>query len=198
MRVLAIVGTAGRGSDASRLTLPVWNDMKRTVYRFVKDGGYTDVISGGAAYADHLAVGLFNAGHVQKLTLALPCEFDWHAGRFVDDGTVDWRANPGGTLNYYHRPFSKVIGRNSLEEIKTAIYKGAEAVIEKGLMARNSIVAERADVVICFTFGAGPIVKDGGSARTCEKYLALGKRALWHVDLNDMSLYENGTVSDHV
>jgi hypothetical protein len=187
MRVLAIVGTAGRGSDASRLTLPVWNDMKRTVYRFVKERGYTDVISGGSAYSDHLAVGLFNAGIVTSLILALPCEFDWHASQFIGN-------REGRRLNDLHRWFGEVIGKSPLEEIKTALYRGAEVIVDNGFHARNSIVANRADAVIAFTFGHGPVLDDGGTADTARKYLKTGKRALWHVDLNDMSLHENGTV----
>jgi hypothetical protein len=190
--ICAIIGTAGRGSDASRLTLPVWNDMKRLIYRFVKERGYTDVISGGSAYSDHLTVGLFNAGIVTSLTLALPCAFEWDSASFVDGGEL-W--NPAVRLHELHGQFSRVIGKPSLQEIKTAIYKGAEVVTANGFHARNTLVANRADVVIAFTFGHGSVLDDGGTADTARKYLKTGKRALWHVDLNDMSLHENATVA---
>lgn len=194
MATLAIIGTAGRKDDTARLTLPVWNNMKRVIAKFVAEHGFHNAISGGAAGADHLAVGLFNARLISDLTLALPCEFDWNSGQFVDNGEINWRTNPGGTCNYYHRQFGKMIKRNTLEEIKLAIYNGAEIEKDTGFMARNSLVA-KADVVIAFTFGDGPIVKDGGTADTCRKYLANGGTALWHVDLNTMTLYENGRLA---
>jgi hypothetical protein len=133
---------------------------------------------------------------VDTLTLALPCEFDWNAGQFLDTGfrgIESWKKNPGATSNWFHSQFSNAIGKPSLEEIKTAIYKGAVVELEAGFMARNSIVA-RADTVIAFTFGDGVIVKDGGTADTCRKYLKGGGKSLFHVDLHTMTLYENGIV----
>lgn len=190
---LAIIGTAGRKEDAAKLTLDVWDDMKRCVYAFITERGVKDVISGGAGGADHLAVGLFNAGLVDTLTLALPCAFDWHAGQFVDTGVRDWRENPGQTCNFYHRQFSRVISQPSLEQLKTAIYNGTTVELEAGFMARNSIVA-RADALIAFTFGNGPVPKDGGTKDTIRKHLALGRPSFTHVDLHTMTLYENGEV----
>lgn len=190
--ILALIGTAGRGTDASLLTLSKWTEMKRLIYRFVKDHGFTHVISGSAPYADHLSVGLFNADLIDSLTLALPCTFSWENARFVD-GHEPFR--PGTRLNSLHAQFSEMIGKSSLQEIKTAIYKGAEVVQRNGFHARNEVVAERATHMIAFTFGARNIVANGGTAHTCRSYLAKGKTALWHVDLNTMELHENGVVS---
>lgn len=195
-KILAIIGTAGRGTDAVRLTLPLWNNMKRTIYRFIKDREITHVISGGAPFADHLAVGLFNAGHVSTLTLALPCSFNWEKAEFVAGHEP---LDPAGRLNQLHAQFSRVIGKESRQEIKTAIYgnghASAEVVQGHGFHARNDIVAERADEVIAFTFGNGPELSDGGTAYTGREYLKRGKNALWHVDLYTMDLYEDGTVA---
>jgi hypothetical protein len=191
MNTLAIIGTAGRGSDAARLTLPVWNDMKRGIHRFVLRHGFKSAVSGGSSFSDHLAVGLYNAGFLDSLMLALPCEFDWQAGKFVDKGEP---FNPAARLTELHGAFSDVIGRNTIDEIKRAIYKGADVITADGFHARNTIVAAKADVLIALTFGRGATVLDGGTTDTCRKYLARGGRALWHVDLNDMSLHENGTV----
>lgn len=194
MTTLAIIGSAGRRIDASRITLPLWNDMKRLIALFVKKHDFTSVISGGAAVADHLAVGLFNAGLVSSLTLALPCPFDLGRSCFQDDGSRDWKTNPGGTSNYYHRQFSRIIGRGTLGEIKMAIERGAKMRYERGFMARNSIVAT-ADAMIAFTFGHENQVADGGTSDTCRKYLARGGKSLFHVDLNTMRLYENGILA---
>ena len=192
MTTLAIVGSAARTqSEAALLTLAKWNAMKRLVFRFVKDREITSVISGASAWTDHLAVGLYNAGIVTELTLALPCTFGWEQARFVD-GHEPLR--PAVRLNELHTAFSAVIGRNTLQELKTAIYS-CEVVQRNGFHARNLIVAERADVVIAFTFGRGAVIGDGGgTGHTCRAYLDSGKTALWHVDLNDMGLHENATV----
>lgn len=190
---LAIIGTAGRKEDADLLNKEKWDDMKRAVYDFVKKYKIDHVISGGAAYADHLAVGLFNAGIVKKLELALPCKFDTKKVQFHDTGVVDWKTNPGNTSNYYHLRFSTTVGIKSLQEIKTAIEKGATVIVENGFMERNSIVAE-ADMVLAMTFGKENVVKDGGTANTCNTYLTKGGDKLFHLDLNTMKLYDNGRV----
>lgn len=190
---LAIIGSAARREDTAVFTLPVWNNCKRLIYKFVQDHNVTDVISGGAAGIDGLAAGLFNAKIVKNLTLALPCEFMWQEGRFFDNGEVDWRTNSGGTLNFYHDRFSQTIGKNTLLDVKTAIFNGAKIEIASGLMDRNGVVA-KADKMIAMTFGKGAQIKWGGTMDTCKKYLANGGKELWHVDLNTMKLFEKGEV----
>lgn len=189
--VLAIIGSAGRTPEEVALfTLPSWNAMKRLIFRFVKEREITSVISGASAWSDHLAVGLYNAKIVSELTLALPCSFNWENAQFVH-GYEPYA--PAYRLRDLHAAFSAVIGRDTLQELKTAIYS-CEVVQRNGFHARNEVVAERADEVIAFTFGHGRVVADGGTAHTCRAYLARGKTALWHVDLNDITLHENATV----
>lgn len=190
---LAIIGTAGRKDDAAKINLPLWSGMKRIVYKYIRENNIKTIISGGAAVADSLAVGLYNAEIVEKLTLALPCEFDWHNCQFKDTGEFDWQKNPGGDSNRFHRAFSRVIGQNSLEWIRLAIYNDAEVVVGDGFHDRNNLVAQ-AERVIAFTFGNGAKIKDGGTADTCRKYLANGGKFLTHVDLNAMTVYEKGEV----
>lgn len=188
---LAIIGTAGRKDDADLLTLDKWKEMKRVIARFVEERNILSAISGGAAYADHLAVGLYNADYIENLELALPCAYDLDNIMFVDNGDKDWRKNPGKTCNYYHRQFSEKVGINSLLQIKDAIISGAIVKIEDGFFARNSLVAE-ADILIAFTFGEGAKLKDGGTADTTKKFLNKHNSSLaYHYDLNSMTLYQN-------
>lgn len=185
---LAIIGTAGRKEDGVKLTLAVWNDMKRVIARFVKEHGIRHVASGGAAGADHLSVGLYLAGLVDHLDLALPCAFDVKEGRFYDnDGETAWD-NPGGVCAFYHGHFSRAVGIDSLSQLKAAIAKGATVTVEAGFDARNTVVA-KADMLIAFTFGEGAAVKRGGTHKTVQKYLDNGGKLCWHVDLNDMTLH---------
>lgn len=192
---LAIIGTAGRKDDGDKLNLSVWNNMKRTVYRFVKEKNIDHIISGGAAYADHLAVGLFNAHLVKKLELALPCEFDLELVKYKDTGIKDWRLNPGKTSNYYHKLFSDTCNIDSLAELKKAIEGGAEVKQDGGFMARNSLVA-RAELLIAFTYGSGVYVKDGGTADTVKKFIKhWGSNAdAYHCDLHTMELFEQALI----
>ena len=112
MNTIAIIGTAGRGADLNRLTSDIFLRMYNTTQKIIeeivptKDVCDFKLVSGGAAWADHLAVTIFLAGTAPKLCLYLPCEFDMANCCFVDDGTIDWRTNPGGTANCYHKKFS--------------------------------------------------------------------------------------------
>lgn len=185
---LAIIGTAGRKDDARKLTLPVWNDCKRLIARFVKEHGVRHVVSGSAAGMDHLAVGLYLAGLVDKLDLALPCAFDVATHSFEDTGEDFAATNPGGTALFYHEHFSNRMGIDSLAQIAAAITKGATVTVGRGFKDRNTVVA-KAEMLIAFTFGDGAVVKDGGSGDTVRKYLDNGGKSSYHVDLHDMSLH---------
>lgn len=188
---LAIIGTAGRKSDAERLDINVWRQMRAITQRFIKQQeGLKSLISGGAAWADHLAVDAFLCGHCPALTICLPCKWDSEQMKFYDTRVFDWRINPGGTSNHYHRKFSLAIKENSLIEIHNAINLGAEVIVEHGFKERNSLVA-RADILLAFTYGNKQIVKDGGTKDTVAKYLDYWKEKsrAFHCDLNSMEIY---------
>lgn len=193
MTRLAIIGTAGRKEDARKLTLPVWNDMKRTIARFVKEHGIKHVVSGGAAGADHLSVGLYLAGLVDHLDLALPAPFDMDTG-FLDNDSDLAFLNPGKVCTFYHEPFSRIMGIDSINQIKQAITKGAKITVEAGFDARNTIVAQ-ADTLIAFTFGEGAVVKRGGTWKTVKRYLDRGGKLSYHVDLATMTVYSPALLS---
>ena len=193
---LAIIGTAGRKEDNTKITVELYNNMKNIIYSFIKERPQIDaLISGGAAVADHLAVLLYNKDIIKKLTLCLPCKFDMDACQFEDNKNPDWFLNPGKTVNYYHRMFcGHCNGIKSLEQIKFAIEKGAKVIVEEGFHDRNTIVA-RADLLIAFTFGNEENVKPGGTANTVAKFLKKNKAEnSWHVDLNTFKIYQGAKV----
>ena len=174
----AIIGTAGRKTDETRLNLEMWREVYKGVRTRTRMMKVEDLASGGAAWADHLAVQLFLAGEAKSLHLFLPAPFE--NGRFRDIGGFG-AENPGGTTNYYHRKFSVKLNINSLADISAAIEKGAVVTVDSGgFFGRNSLLAEATDNVLALTFGtrdyAGVWVdantaglKDGGTTHTWNK-----------------------------
>jgi hypothetical protein len=194
---VAVIGTAGRGDDNKELYPEKFAAMREKTIEalnILRSKGYTinRLVSGGAAWADHLAVDLYLHSQVPALTLHLPAPFK--NGQFHDTGVFDWKTNPGGTVNHYHRLFSARLEKDTFAEIGQAIAKGATVVITPGLFERNALVA-KADAVIALTFGRGKELKDGGTAHTAEAYLRncgrVSKAPLaFHIDLHAGELHE--------
>jgi hypothetical protein len=193
---LAVIGTAGRQDDADKVSPALWDAMYLRTLGAMSDWGIRDAVSGGAAWADHLAVRAFMDGHVESLILFLPAKFE--RARFVPDASV--RFNPGRTCNGYHEAFSRCLGFDSLGEIEKARERGARLVVEPGFHQRNLKVAAAATHVLAMTFGnmrppvdllpdspgftKAPMagLKDGGTAHTWDNsWKCVAKR---HVSLN--------------
>ena len=195
---LAIIGSAGRNTDAKRLTRKHFEAMclvSAELMSQINDANYkiSTVVSGGAAYADHAAVRLFLDKKVPNLRLFIPAE--WEDGKFHDTGEKDSFRNPGGICNYYHKLFQQNTGINGLSDIQIAKAHGAELYFCRGgFHGRNAMVA-RSDFILACTFGDGHMVKEGGTADTIRKYLdRVRKGEIWdksfHYDLNTKSIYE--------
>jgi hypothetical protein len=198
---LAVIGTAGRGADADRLNRERYDFMVRGAKGMIaaleKAGRPVEgLVSGGAAYADHVAVTLFLEGVVPRLTLHLPCPFASSADGFEDLGAhLDWKTNPGRVANLYHRKFTERTGISSLAEIAAAIERGAEVNSGGGMFGRNGRVA-RAGAALALTFGVGRVLNDGGTAHTMKAYLKHANPDLSaHLDLNTGKLWPNAQVS---
>ena len=171
---LAIIGTAGR-DKTKPMTRSLWDWMVRdAAERVVFENR---LVSGGAAWADHLAVALYISGAVDNLTLHLPAPFD--GTRFVGPDK-----SAASAANYYHGLFSRVLGINTLNEIAMVLEGGAVVTYEpalhgySGMFARNAKVARSAEM-LAYTFGAGDVPADGGTKDTWDK--CRGKRT--HVTL---------------
>lgn len=212
---LAVIGTAGRKDDAPKMSKQLYDamyDKLVLVIGHIKQYGpepVTGLVSGGAAWADHLAVTHFmkakNASFraiygLEKTTLKLhlPCRFVIVKNEFEDNGNRDFRTNPGEILNHYHSkmPF------NSLEQIATAMdTDGCTTVCGDGLKGRNSRIAEEADAVVAFTFGNGRTLKPGGTEHTMQEYFLrklfnhrFQRFITYHVDLNTMIAWPNAEI----
>lgn len=193
----SIVGSAGRKEDESRISKHHFEAMCLVACTLIdqfKESNYpiTTLVSGGAAFADHVAVKLFLDKKILKLKLFLPCE--WESGSFKDNGSKYFTKNPGGIANHYHRKFQSATGINSLSQIQIAKIEGAELIpVIKGFHARNALVA-KSDFLLACTFGNGAEVKDGGTAHTVECYLNRVKKEgmfdkSFHYDLNTGKIF---------
>ena len=198
----SIVGTAGREDDGKRLSKQHFEAMDIVASGLVEqfnETGYpiTHLVSGGAAFADHVAIRLFLDKKVPHLRLFLPSK--WDDGVFYDNGVKDPFKNPGGTANYYHRKFQTITGINSLSQIQIAKNEGAELIeVTKGFYARNALVA-KSDFILACTFGKENEIKDGGTADTIRKYLTRirkegGFDKSFHYNLSDGKIYVGCTV----
>lgn len=171
----SIIGTAGRNDDGNRLSRQHFDAMCIVANGLLEQFAeinypITHLVSGGAAWADHVAVKLFLDKKVPNLRLFLPAKWDY--GAFRDNGKPnDPKENPGGIANHYHRKFQTISGINSLSQLQIAKNEGAEFIeVEKGFYARNALVA-KSDFLLAMTFGIGPMVKEGGTSNTVETYL---------------------------
>lgn len=194
---IAIIGTAGRAEDGDILKQESFGDMFLSVKSIVRNlNGHNPwtAVSGGAAWADHIAVFSFGLGNAEKLILELPCALTTE-GKFIDTGEKDFRKNPGGTSNYYHELFSKKVGMDSFKQLRDASNnQNCSVSIGKGFFDRNSAIAEKADVCIALTFGDKAVLKDGGTADTMGKFLKKGKGKSFHIDLHTMTVYSPAVI----
>lgn len=169
---LGIIGTAGRKEDGDRLNgnSGYWRTMLAISQAVVTILKPTELVSGGAAYADHVAIKFFLTAeaNISRLTLHLPAELE--KGKFKEGFD---KFDAGRTANYYHSIFSRNEGFDSLAEIYEAINQTAEVHVNpSGFKARNTDVANSVDALLAFTFGSGEELKDSGTSDTWNKFLA--------------------------
>ena len=195
--VVAVIGTAGRKDDAARLKVDSFDRMYDFACGTIAEWGVREAVSGGAAWADHVAVRLFLDGKVERLRLHFPAVFAGGRFQMNQDGEI---------ANHYHRKFTAARGFDSLAEIAEAVAKGADVTVSRGFFARNAIVAREATHMLAFTFGqpsqdapdgvpyadflpsdagfkqseAGGL-RDGGTAHTWQR--CRGAEVKRHVDL---------------
>lgn len=185
IETVGIIGTAGRRSDASKLSEASFEKMCDIASSIIGDRK-VHLISGGAPWADHVAVCLYLYSKLKHdLTIEFPCDFI--DGKYVEGQIYDGY-DTGKTSNHYHREFYKKTSIDSISELQQAIEQGAVQHSSKGFFDRNNKVA-KADIMIAFTFGNGPKLKDGGTAHTARCYIENGGTRLYHHNLNDGITY---------
>lgn len=180
---VAVIGTAGgsKDSNSDKLSKEIFQEMvsfadKTIMNDFGLDSRGVILVSGGAAWSDHVAVELYKTGRYGGLEIHFPCE--WKDGKHDDTGEYDWRINPGRLSNTLHKAFSEKLGRESQNDF--LLFSNDERVsynAGKGFHTRNSRVA-KAEYMIAFTFGN---IK-GGTADTWGK--CKGNR--FHIDIGNL------------
>ncbi|TLX15845.1 hypothetical protein [Rhizobium sp. MHM7A] len=193
---LAVIGSAGR-DEAAPISLALYDKMYERLAWYVERWEITSAVSGGAAFADHLAVRAYLAGLVKDLTLYLPAHFE--NGAYVPNPRIQF--NPGKTSNNFHDRFSRKTGVQGLAEIAQAIEKGANVHVFEGFHNRNCEVASHCDYLLAFTFGSKTFteirsddpaftdhrkagVKDGGTEHTFNETWNVHAKA--HENLSDL------------
>lgn len=184
---VAIIGTAGRRGDLRNLNLNIYRKMVKKARAVITEDwklpwNKVELVSGGAAWADHVAVTLHCMYPDSTLKLYLPCAWDFETKTFQDDGTRDWRKNPGGTSNFYHRVFSERLAGTTLDTLNTVLQQSnTKHQVIPGFKARNNGPAS-CDYLLAFTWGEGDVPKDGGTKDTWDK-AKLFKGTQLHVPL---------------
>ncbi len=191
--LVGVIGTAGRSKKPHEAITPaVWASMKAHWFSVLASFGDEKVMirSGGAAVADHLAVEAWKAGLVEasQVELHIPTYFRVGEKRYADDGRIDFMGNPGGTLNYYHRKASRLLGFDSLEDLAAIIQAGAVVRdsyhLARGnrLFARNLGIGRDLDQLQAYTWHHGTEPEGGGTAHCWSNSNAIIKR---HTSLGD-------------
>ncbi|GAM21826.1 hypothetical protein SAMD00019534_050010, partial [Acytostelium subglobosum LB1] len=179
---LSIIGTAGR--DLTKpMSILQYEFMCVSVQSFmVINKLHTKeltLVSGGAAWADHVAVDLFLKSYPRfKLILYLPCEIvkgEDGTYQYLDNGSKDWRTNPGRTSNIYHNSFKSIIGRDTIQEIIDAKELGAVLdTSSKGFHDRNTKVS-KSEYLVALTFAEGLAPSSGGTLDTWNKSKSINR-----------------------
>lgn len=135
------------------------------------------LVSGGSAWADHVAVRLWldsilsdDGNTYSGLLLYLPCELQTmtnNKAQFEVSSTASWMNNPGITLNKLHSQFSEKLGQDSMNDLLCARELGAiYDTRAHGFHNRNLMVAQ-SDYLIAFTWGDSTVEpKEGGTLHT--------------------------------
>jgi len=213
----AIAGTAGRKEDANRLSANHFKAMMECARLLLQqfkesDYGVDTLVSGGAAWADHVAVKLFLNKEIPKLKLFFPCQFLGQVAGFdptpLNEHERQYGYSTGETANRLHAAFSRKCGFNSLGDLENAVQQGAIVVVPSGgFHGRNAKVAE-ADILLAMTFGDHEWVKASvskktgkpvGTAHTVTVYLNRVKKfgffdKSFHYDLNSGEIFAGARV----
>lgn len=169
-KTLAIIGTAGRREDSAKLTTVHWDKMVWAARKVIDLEEVTNLVSGGAAWADHVAIEL--------------------AEEYPTDIWLPLVRRDLEVARYYHEKFSAIVGKNTRMQLNNAS-KAKKIKVRKrgGFKERNSYVAKDADVFLAMTFGNGSKVKDGGTMDTVTKMKERGLEG-YHLDLGRLKLYK--------
>ena len=166
---IGVIGSSGRGALAQRMSRPLYFAMVNDAHQLldqarIRDDEIVELVSGGSAWADHVAVSLYLKGVADSLTLYLPCGYDAHQHKFI--GPRGWLEGDAWVLNQRHDVFGLVMGRDPRLGIEDAVARGAQLVtVVGGFLGRNLEVG-RVDWLIAYTWDGTPEPQSPGTGHT--------------------------------
>jgi hypothetical protein len=148
MKTLAIIGSAGRGTDAEKISSELYTQMFEEADKIIEEYEIDRIVSGGAAFADFLAVEY--AAWI-KTHLYLPTDFSLDKEEFIG---YDYNSKRiARTCNFYYEQFEKkrTLARGILKYMIKDEILTYDVVY--GFHERNMKVAADCDYLLAFTFG---------------------------------------------
>lgn len=110
---------------------------------------------------------------VLGLTLHLPTSWqqDSNTPCFLDNQDHNIYRNPGRSANKLHKQFTDKIGEDTLKQIQSAVFLGANYNVHDGFKERNTAVAKDSEYLIAFTWNSGKNPKEeSGTYDTWKKH----------------------------
>lgn len=180
---LGIVGTSGLDPrDKKKLCAEHMNWMHETVRCYIEhvlkeEPANIILVSGGSAWADHIAVQLYLTDEFAGLELYLPSKFDCKQKKYVN-------THEGRKLNMLHGECMDKTGNDVFMELMRAVSKKKTKVtIQRGFLPRNTLIAKNSEHLIAFTFNPDDPTS-GGTFDTWKKTKHNNKT---NFDLSDVS-----------
>jgi hypothetical protein len=175
---IGIIGTAGRGDTYQRMSRGLYFLMVKDAQQLLRDRSKylppavdpespIELVSGGAAWADHIAVSLYLAGQADALTVYLPCGFDRATLKFVAPREPE-SERTAQTANWYHDRFSQRMGRDTRHGLVEAELIGARLIPVAGGFKIRNLEVGKVDLLIAYTWGPGIVPADGGTKHTWD------------------------------
>lgn len=167
---ISIIGTAGRGIDGSKMTLKLFEAVvdhaRAEIEHLVTGEDVVELVSGGSAWIDHVAVRLFlESKSARGLTLFLPCGYNISSDRLQFDNS-----DAGRRLTQLHNQFYRKVCSefDPFQDLQIAQSRGAVLDTScRGFHSRNSKVA-KSDIILAYTWGNEP-TEGGGTSDTWKK-----------------------------
>ncbi|XWV25276.1 hypothetical protein QJ856_gp0494 [Tupanvirus deep ocean] len=165
---IGIIGTAGRKpQDYNILSVDHMKWMADNVKSYINHVLETTtdniiLVSGGSAWADHVAVQLYLEGNFGGLELYLPTTFNTKTKKFEN-------THEGRTLNFLHGQCADKTKCDIFGELSQVVSSpNVKVVVKRGFFARNTLISQNCDHLIAFTFGENAPI-DGGTFDTWKK-----------------------------
>ncbi|XWV26538.1 hypothetical protein QJ857_gp0529 [Tupanvirus soda lake] len=165
---LGIIGTAGRKpQDYDVLSAEHMEWMADNIKSYIIHVLQTTtdniiLVSGGSAWADHVAVQLYLQENFGGLELYLPTIFDTKNKKFAN-------THEGRTLNFLHSKCAEKTKCDVFHELyKVVSNPNVKVVVKRGFFPRNTLISQNCDHLIAFTFGEYAPT-DGGTYDTWKK-----------------------------